>query len=181
MSKKRPKSFFDKVKDSSKDLLEGFKEEIATDKEKRTEPTQSKIEGIKTSVRRRLSETSSPEEVYYSSSNWFLTMIVGIFIIISIFLYGLINTNFLLVGLLSLIMLPFFVIWCLIHMIPTIKIFGFTIFDRSQLSLRRQLSVGKEIARFFSRDFLEDSPIMALLISLFLLFFVFALISALIG
>ncbi|MHA1974003.1 MAG: hypothetical protein ACTSW1_13475, partial [Candidatus Hodarchaeales archaeon] len=169
MSNKRPKSFFDKVKDSSKDLLEGFKEEIVTDKEKKSEPIKTRVEGVKSSVRKRLSETSSPEEMYYSSSNWFLTMVMGIFILLSIFLYGLINTKFLFVGFLSLILLPFFVIWCLIHMVPTIKIFGFTVFDRRQLSLRRQLSVGKEIARFFSREFFEDSPVMALLISLFLL------------
>jgi hypothetical protein len=63
-------------------------------------------------------------------------------------------------------------------MIPTVNIFGFTVFDRRSLSLKRQLSVGKEIARVFSREFIGEEPLFAFFVFLFLFAFVLALVTA---
>ncbi len=176
------RGLFDKIKDSGKEFVDGVKEEIdaaqITTKEKARDISAKKTEEIKTTVKRRAADTSSAEEVYFSTWAWFWAMIFSGFGCLIIFMVGITTPNFFLVGVLALIALPFIVIWCLIHMIPTIKIFGFTVFDRRKLSLRRQLSLGKEIARVFSREFLQESPIIAFFIFAFFVIFLFALLFA---
>ncbi len=186
MSKKEktPKKIIDKIKESGKDFVEGVKEEIDVGKTSPSERARDlaarKKTELKSTITSRVSETSTPEDIYFSTWAWFWAMIFVVFICLSIFIFSLVNFRFIFVGLLALIAMPFLVIWCLIHMVPTIKIFGFTIFDRRRLSLRRQLTVGKEIARIFSREFLQESPIIAFLVFSFLIIFVFAVIIALI-
>lgn len=181
---KKSRGLFDKIKESGKDLVEGVKEEIqtaqTTTKEKARDFTAQKTEEVKTTVKRRAADTSTPEEIYFSTQAWFWAMIFSFFVCISIIIFSVVNPRFIFIGLLALVALPFVVIWCLIHMIPTIEIFGFTIFDRRRLSLRRQLSLGKEIARLFSREFLQESPIIAFFIFAFFVIFLFALLFALI-
>ncbi|WP_455139859.1 hypothetical protein [Candidatus Hodarchaeum mangrovi] len=182
--KKKTRSIFDKIKESGKEFVDGVKEEIdmgtISTKEKAREYTARKSSDFRETVRQRSRDTSSPEELYFSAWNWFCLMIFGVFFSLIIFIFSLGNPKFLLVGLLALIAIPFIVIWCLTHMVPTIKIFGFTVFDRDQLSVRRQLSIGKEIARFFSREFLQESPMIAFFIFLFILIFILALMSAIV-
>lgn len=178
----KTRGLFDKIKESGKDFVDGVKEEIdaaqTTTKEKTRDFTTKKSEEIKTTVQRRAADTSSAEEIYFSTWAWFWAMLFSVFICFSIFLFSIVNSRFFLLGLLALIALPFTVIWCLIHMIPTVKIFGFTIFDRRKLSLRRQLSLGKEIARLFSREFLQESPLIAFFIFAFFVIFLFSLLFA---
>ena len=187
MSKKDPKgkkSFVDRIKNSSKEFVDGVKEEVqdarktSSTRESATSYVQRKKQDLQQTVQERVADTSTPEEMYYSTTAWFWTMIFIIMICVTFFFYGFVNTRFLFVGLLALIAMPFLVIWCIIHMIPTVKIFGFTVFDRHQLSLRRQLSVGKEIARFFTREFLQESPEFAFFLFLFIVVFLMALLSA---
>ena len=182
---KKSRRLFDKLKESGKEFMEGVKEEIETGTSSTREKTQDyatrKSQEVKTSLRQRAADTSTPDDIYYSTSAWFWTMVFGIFIVMSIFLFSIVNIRFIFVGLLTLIALPLFVMWCLVHMIPTVKIFGFTIFDRRQLSLQRQLTVGKEIARFFSREFLQESPIIAFFIFLFVVIFLMSILSALLA
>ncbi|UCE14047.1 MAG: hypothetical protein JSV04_02445 [Candidatus Heimdallarchaeota archaeon] len=177
--------FFKKVKEGGKDFVEGVKEELEvaqiTAEEKAKDFKAEKSTSIRTSFESRMADTSTPEELYYSTWTWFWMMIFSIFVCLTVFLFCLTDPRFVLVGFLVLLAMPFIVIWCLIHMVPTIKIFGFTIFDRRQLSLRRQLSVGKEIARFFSREFLQESPIIAFFIFAFMVMFLFAILIALTG
>ena len=179
---KKSRKIFDKIKDSGKDFVDGVKEEIqsaqTTTKEKTKEYTTKKREEIKTTIERRAADTSTAEDIYFSTWAWFWAMIFGVFVCFAIIMVGIANPRFILVGALALIALPFIVIWCVIHMVPTIKIFGFTIFDRRRLSLRRQLSLGKEIARLFSREFLQESPIIAFFIFAFFVIFLFALLLA---
>ncbi|MFX0172762.1 MAG: hypothetical protein ACFE9L_12665 [Candidatus Hodarchaeota archaeon] len=178
----KSRKIFDRIKESGKEFVDGVKEELEAGTAKSKERTRGfatrKSDELRTTIKERVTETSTPEDIYFSTWAWFWTMIFAVFICLTIFLFGLTSTNFLLVGLLALIAIPFIVIWCLIHMVPTIKIFGFTIFDRRRLSLRRQLSVGKEIARLFSREFLQESPLFAFLILLFCIMFVFAILLA---
>ncbi|MHA2225390.1 MAG: hypothetical protein ACXAC8_09310 [Candidatus Hodarchaeales archaeon] len=180
---KKTNKLFKKLKESGRDFVEGVKEEIDSSQFSTKEKTRSFAEGkassIKSAVETRIADTSTPEEVYFSTWAWFWVMIFSVFICLMIFIFSLSNSKFLLMGLLALIAIPFLIVWCLIHMIPTIKIFGFTIFDRHQLSLRRQLSVGKEIARFFSREFLQESPLIAFLLFSFILIFIFSVLVAL--
>lgn len=184
MNKKdsKPKrSFVDRMKDTGKDFVAGVKDEFQ-EAEKSSESGPSYIERKKRSfqkaVHERVESTSSAEEVYYSTMAWFWAMMFTILICIVIFIYGITEPKFFFVGLLALLAMPFLVIWCLIHMIPTIKILGFTIFDRKQLSLRRQLSIGKEIARFFTREFFQDSPEFAFLMFMFIALFLMAILFA---
>jgi hypothetical protein len=187
MAKKDPKqkkSLFDRVKESSKDFVDGVKaefDEAETPQSSRGERTSyvgRKREEFQQAVNRRVSDTSSPDQVYYSTTAWFWAMFFVIIICLSLFFSGIMYPRFFFMGLLALLAMPFLVIWCLIHMIPTIRIFGFTVFDRSQLSLRRQLSVGREIARFFTREFLEESPIFAFLLFMFMLMFILSILMA---
>lgn len=180
----KSRGLFDKIKESGKDFVDGVKEEIdaaqVTTKEKARDVSAKRTEEIKTTVKRRAADTSSAEELYFSTWAWFWAMIFSGFACLMIFMVGVTTPKFFLVGILALIALPFVVVWCLIHMIPTIKIFGFTVFDRRKLSLRRQLSLGKEIARLFSREFLQESPIIAFFIFAFFVIFLFALLFAVI-
>ena len=181
---KSKKSFVDRIKDSSKDFVDGVKAEFddvgQTSQSKRGTSSYvgRKKEEFQQTVNRRMSDTSSPETVYYSTTAWFWAMFFVIIICLSLFFSGIMYPRFFLMGLLALIAMPFLVVWCLIHMIPTIRIFGFTVFDRSQLSLRRQLTVGKEIARFFTREFLQESPIFAFILFMFILFFLLSIFFA---
>lgn len=182
MAKEEGKSgkLFRKIRDTSKEFIDGIKEEFdettVPSGEKKEEYRSVKAQEIKTRLRSRASDTSTPDKLYYSIESWFWAMIFLVFICIIIFLFSLTNPKFLLVGLLSLLAIPFLVLWCLIHMIPTIKIFGITIFDRHKLSLRRQLSIGKEIARLFTKEFLEESPMFAFLFFTFLIIFVLSIV-----
>ena len=173
---------FKKIKDTSKEFVDGVKEEvdgaIVSTREKGKEYSSVKTQKIKTNLKSRVSDTSSPEDLYYSTWGWFFAMIFGIFICLAIFMISITNPKFILLGILSLLAMPFLVVWCLIHMIPTIKIFGFTIFDRHKLSLRRQLSLGKEIARLFSREFLDESPLIAFLFFAFIVIFILSIAIA---
>ena len=181
----KSRGLFDKIKESGKDFVDGVKEEIdtaqTTTKEKSRDFTTKKSEEIRTTVKRRAADTSSAEEIYFSTWAWFWAMLFSVIVCFSIAIFSIVNTRFIFVGLFALIALPFAVIWCLIHMIPTVKIFGFTIFDRHKLSLRRQLSLGKEIARLFSREFLQESPLIAFFIFAFFVVFLFALLFAFIS
>ena len=180
MSKKK-RSFFDRVKESGKDFVEGVKDEYQ-EARKTPESGPSYVErkkgAFKQAVSDRVDSTSRPEEVYYSTVAWFWAMVFTIIICPTLFLYGIVTPKFFFVGLLALVAMPFLVVWCIIHMIPTVKIFGFTIFDRRQLSLRRQLSVGKEIARFFTREFIQESPEFAFFLFLFLGLFLLSVLFA---
>lgn len=178
----RSKKLFDKIKTTGKDFVDGMKEELdqglITTREKAKDYTTSKTADWRTTVQERARDTSSPENIYYSTWAWFWAMIFGIFGCLILFTMGISNPKFFLVGLLALLAVPFVIIWCLIHMIPTIKIFGFTVFDRRSLSLQRQLSLGKEIARLFSREFLHESPTFAFLLFAFLTIFILSLLMA---
>ena len=186
MAKEEGKSgkLFRKIRDTSKEFIDGIKEEFdettVPSGEKKEEYRSVKAQEIKTRLRSRASDTSTPDKLYYSIESWFWAMIFLVFICIIIFIFSLTNSvnnpKFLLLGLLSLLAIPFLVLWCLIHMIPTIKIFGITIFDRHKLSLRRQLSIGKEIARLFTKEFLEESPMFAFLFFTFLVIFVLSIV-----
>ena len=181
---KSKRSFVDRMKDTSKDFVEGVKDEFQ-EARKSSESGPSYVErkkgAFQQSVHDRVESTSRPEEVYYSTMAWFWAMMFTILICLTLFIYGITAPKLFFIGLLALIAMPFLVIWCIIHMIPTVKFFGFTIFDRRQLSLRRQLSVGKEIARFFTREFLQESPEFAFILfmfaALFLLSILFAFLS----
>ena len=178
---KSKKGLFDRMKDTGKDFVEGVRDEFQEAGESSNSGTsyiERKKGAFQQAVHDRVESTSRPEEVYYSTMAWFWAMIFTIFICIMLFLYGLGAPKFFLVGLLALIAMPFLVVWCIIHMIPTVQLFGFTIFDRRQLSLRRQLSVGKEIARFFTREFIQESPEFAFILFVFAALFILSLFFA---
>lgn len=175
---------FHKIKKGGKEFVEGVKEEINTSKtgvqEKTLEFKSQQAVRLRSAVEKRITQTTTPEELYFSTWTWFWALIFAIIGCLSLFFMGVANLRFFPVGLLALIALPFIVGWCLVHMIPTVRIFGFTVFDRRKLSLRRQLSVGKEIAHVFSREFIGDEPLFAFFVFTFVFVFILALTMAII-
>ena len=76
-----------------------------------------------------------------------------------------------------LVAFPFYIFWIIYNTIPEVKIGDRIIFLRRDISIRRQLSFGKAIARTFSREMIKNSPQGALIIGLFFLLFIYLLIS----
>lgn len=191
--KKKKKGIFGKISNASKDFVDGIvegveesdayqstKQKVSDKKEEKKSQFKDYKNDVVTKTKTRIEDTSLPEQVYYSSWAWFWAMILGIFLIFTLMIMTFVNPKFILFNILLLIAIPFWIIWCLIHMIPEIKIFGFTIFSRKQLSLRRQLSLGKEIARLFSRQFYQESPEIFFIFYAFIVFIVLAILMALI-
>ena len=189
--KKKKRGIFDKISDAGKDFAEGIvegiegseaykssKESFSAKKDEKKQQFRTYKDDVVSKAKTRMEDTSSPEQVYYSSWTWFWAMIFGVFLIFTLMIMTLVNPKFLLFNILLLLAIPFWIIWCLIHMIPEIRILGFTIFSRKQLSLRRQLSLGKEIARLFSRQFYQESPEAFFIFYIFIAFILLAILLA---
>ena len=92
---KSKKSFFDRVKDTGKDFVDGVKDEYQEAK-KPSDSGPSYVERkrgeFQQTVRDRMESTSRPEEVYYSTMAWFWAMMFTIFICIVLFFYGIGNS-----------------------------------------------------------------------------------------
>ncbi|MHA2297500.1 MAG: hypothetical protein ACXAEU_17815 [Candidatus Hodarchaeales archaeon] len=134
---------------------------------------------LKDKILARAQDTTTAEEIAYQVWSWWLllvmTLIIGVFII----MFSLTNPKFILVGLLTLLAMPVIAIYCLIMLIPEIKIFGFTIFNPRKYSYRKQLSVGRTVAKAMTREFFRQSPEVAFILFAFVAIFIISIILAL--
>lgn len=136
-------------------------------------------EGVTQRALEGLEGTTMPEEVVYSTWGWFWAMIFSLIITGAVFLTSLANPKFLLFGLLFLFGGILFAGFCLVNMIPEIKIFGFTVFSRKSLSLRQQLSFSAQISRFLGREFLRTHPTFVIFVLIFAALLILSLFTAL--
>lgn len=125
-------------------------------------------------------QTSNPEQVLGTMWSYFFAMWIGIFISLFaiIFLISKPKTSFL--AILILIAIPFWVIFCILMMIPDVKIFGVTVFSRKNLSLRKSVSLGKRLVYVFSKEFYRQNPLLASILVVYVVLILFAIIYAVI-
>lgn len=124
--------------------------------------------------------TSNPEQVIGTMWSYFFALWVGLFfsLIAVVVLISQPKTVFLAV--LILIAMPFWALFCLLMMIPDVKIFGVTIFSRRNLSLRKSVSLGRRIVYTFSREFYRQNPTLATILVIYALLIIGAIIYAVI-
>lgn len=126
-------------------------------------------------------KTTNPSQEYYRVWGWFWVIIITIFVGFIFIVLALSSQKFWFVAILLIIAVPIIIIYSVLQMIPTVTIFGWTIFDRSRLSARQQLSAGTRILRIFTKEFIREAPAAAFFIFLFIFLFVISLLFALIS
>ena len=122
--------------------------------------------------------TSNPEQVIGTMWSYFFAFWLGLFISLFAIMVFLTNQKTFFLAILILIALPFWAIFCLLMMIPDVKIFGVTVFSRRNLSLRKSVSLGRRILYTFSREFVKQNPTMATLLFAYFFLIIIAVIYA---
>lgn len=122
--------------------------------------------------------TSNPEQVLGTMWSYFFALWIGLFfsLIAVVVLISQPKTAFL--AILILVAMPFWVLFCLVMMIPDVKIFGVTVFSRRNLSLRKSVSLGRRIVYTFSREFYRQNPGIATLLLVYFVLIIIAIIYA---
>ena len=120
--------------------------------------------------------TSNPEQVLGTMWSYFIAFWMGIFISLFAILALLPHPKTFFLAILIIIALPFWAVFCLIMMVPDVKILGVTVFSRRNLSLRKSVSLGKRLVYTFSKEFYRQNPTIAF----FLFFYFFLVIAAII-
>lgn len=133
---------------------------------------------IKERIVSRAQDTTTAEEMTYHVWSWWMLLVTVLIVGMMIIIFSLSNSKFLLLGLLTLIAMPLIIIYCLIMLIPEIKIFGFTVFDPKKLATRKRLSVGRTIAQSMGREFIRQSPEAAFMILIIIALFTIAIVMA---
>ena len=137
-------------------------------------------QSLKERVMSRAQDTTTPEDISYHVWSWWMLLVTVLVVGMMIIIISLSNSKFLLLGLLTLIAMPVIVIYCLIMLIPEIKIFGFTVFDPKKLATRKRFSVGKTIAQSMGREFIRQSPEAAFMILFIIALFIIAVVLAIV-
>lgn len=178
------------VKESIEEVIEEAKETNKADQ-------QSSKQTQKKEVKHKLSQTrkkpmSSPsydlrsgvsglersiEDHLFSWVGWFYSIFAYMIVIIISFVIAASDTRFWPLPIVMLIGFPFYIFWAIINTIPEIKIGNRVLFSKSDLSLQRQFSFGRAVARTFSREMIRNSPEGAAFIGLFFLILLFVILS----
>ncbi|MHA2363179.1 MAG: hypothetical protein ACXAC7_04425 [Candidatus Hodarchaeales archaeon] len=165
---KRWKEIKDKAQTFADDIKENLSQEEETTKTDKKQTKQPFYER----------KTTTPEEYLGTIWGWFWALWFGFFIALIGIVLAFSNPKFWLFAILLAIALPFWVIYCILMMIPEVKIFGFTVFNRRNLSVRQSLTVGSRLTYFLSKEFIRSSPEIAILIFGFIGVLFFSIIIA---
>ena len=122
--------------------------------------------------------TSTPEQVIGTMWSYFFAFWIGLFISLFAIITFVSNPKTQLLAVLIIIAIPFWAIFCLVMMIPDVKIFGITVFSRRNLSLRKSVSLGRRILYTFSREFYRQNPLLATLLIVYFLLIIAAILYA---
>ncbi len=144
------------------------------------EITKVAVGGIQMSKSNTSSKSGFGSQIEGQIFSWYgymWSIIAFGFVILISFVISSSDSRFSLLPFILLIALPFYIFWIVYNAIPEIKIGQRIIFSRDNLSIRRQLSFGKAIARTFSRQMIKNSPEGAIVIGLFLLLLTYLIIS----
>lgn len=118
---------------------------------------------------------SSPEQIIGTMYSYFVAFWVGTIISAIAFVMLLPSPKTWFLAVMIIIAWPFWAVFCLVMMIPEVRIFGVTIFSRRNLSLRQSVSFGKRILYTFSREFYQSNPTMATILFFYLLLVIIAI------
>lgn len=122
--------------------------------------------------------TSNPEQVIGTMWSYFVAFWMGIFLSLIAILVLINNDKTFFLAILIIIAMPFWAIFCFIMMIPDVKIFGFTVFSRRNLSLRKSVSLGRRVLYAFSKEFYRSNPGMATLLFIYMVLIIVAILYA---
>jgi gas vesicle protein len=117
------------------------------------------------------------ESQIFSWYGYFWSIIVfGLVILIS-FAISARDGRFTLLPIILLIAFPLYILWIVYNAVPEIKIGSWTILSRETISIRKQLSFGKAVARTFSREMIKNSPEGAAIIGVIILILLYVIIA----
>ena len=119
------------------------------------------------------------EDQLFSWDGWIWSIVTFVFVILISFAISSADSRFTLLPII-LLMLPIYIMWVIYYSIPEIKIGNSILFSRKNVSVRRQLSFGKAIARTFSKEMIKNSPQGAMIIGMFFLLLIFLILSPII-
>ncbi len=120
--------------------------------------------------------TSNPEQVIGTMWSYFFALWIGLFLSLIAVVVLISQPKTAPLGILILIAVPFWVLFCILMMIPDVKIFGVTVFSRRNLSLRKSVSLGRRIVYTFSREFYRQNPVIATFLLVYALLIIGAII-----
>ena len=122
--------------------------------------------------------TSNPEQVLGTMWSYFFAFWIGLFMSLFAVMVLITNQKTIFLAILILVAMPFWALFCLLMMIPDVKIFGVTVFSRRNLSLRKSVSFGRRILYTFSREFYRQNPFMATVLLVYLGLIIVAVLYA---
>lgn len=174
-----------KIKDKVEVLAEGKLKEIESGIRNVKDGIQSEIAKVaingahksKSNLQSGSSFEKRIEDQLFSWYGWIWSIIAFAFVILISFAISSSDGRFSLLPFVLLIIFPFYIFWIIYYSIPEIKIGSSIIFSRKDVSVRRQLSFGKAIARTFSREMIRNSPEGAMIIGFFLLLLLYVIFS----
>lgn len=144
------------------------------------EITKVAVGGIQLSKSNKSSKRGFGSQIEGQIFSWYgymWSIIAFGFVILISFVISSSDSRFSLLPFILLIAFPFYIFWIIYNAIPEIKIGNRIIFSRDNVSIRKQLSFGKAIARTFSREMIKNSPEGAIVIGLFLLLLFYLVLS----
>ncbi|MHA2275175.1 MAG: hypothetical protein ACXAC2_05385, partial [Candidatus Kariarchaeaceae archaeon] len=117
------------------------------------------------------------ESQIFSWYGYMWSIIVFAFVILISFAISGRDGRFTLLPLLLLVIFPFYILWIIYNAIPEIKIGSWTVISRDTVSIRKQMSFGKAVAKTFSREMIKNSPEGAAIIGFFLLLLLYVIVA----
>ena len=182
VSDNKPPSKGRSLSDTFKDIAQKAQNFVDESQTKYTSDTKSSTSSTKRSGQRWYERPSTnPSQEYYRVWSWFWVIIITFFAGLFFFFLALSSPKFWFVAILIIIAVIAIIFYSITQMIPQITIFGWTIFDRSKLSARQQLSAGTRILRIFTREFIREAPAAAFFIFLFIVLIIISIVFALVS
>lgn len=175
-----------KIKQKVETIAEDTKKEIGSGIKTVTDGVQSEIAKIaisgahkpKSNIRNGgASLDKRIEDQLFSWYGWIWSIVAFAFVILISFAISSSDGRFALLPIILLVIFPIYILWVIYYSIPEIKIGNSVLFSRKSVSVRRQLSFGKALARTFSREMIKNSPQGAMVIGIFLLVLIFLIFS----
>ncbi|OLS23373.1 MAG: hypothetical protein HeimC2_26840 [Candidatus Heimdallarchaeota archaeon LC_2] len=175
-----------KIKQKVETIAEDTKKEIGSGIKTVTDGVQSEIAKIaisgahkpKSKIRNGGSSLDKRiEDQLFSWYGWIWSIVAFAFVILISFAISSTDGRFERLPIILLVIFPIYILWVVYYSIPEIKIGNSVLFSRKSVSVRRQLSFGKALARTFSREMIKNSPQGAMVIGIFLLLLIFLILS----
>ncbi|MCE7736391.1 MAG: hypothetical protein GPJ54_16040 [Candidatus Heimdallarchaeota archaeon] len=170
-----------KIEDTTSEVISEIDSKVKQVKnDVQHEITKAAVGGVQMSKSSKSSARGFGSQIEGQIFSWYgymWSIIAFAFVILISFAISSSDGRFTLLPIILLIAFPFYIFWIIYNAIPEIKIGNRIIFSRDDISIRKQLSFGKAIARTFSREMIKNSPEGAMIIGLFLLLLLYIVLS----